>query len=191
MLVTAGPGSACTCQLPGLVSHEMWQVLHAQIARIVCSSPFSTSADWRNFGGERFGCEAVAQRCLLSSLSAGPPAQWLRTMHGMHGARTHGNLSHEPIAFHPGTCPSCSETAVVASGASARYPTPSGLMPCAEATLLFYDEVHVSQHLVQPVPTCHMRLCLHIMRLASVCCGAALYCAASRHWRSCKRHPPA
>jgi len=36
-----------------------------------------------------------------------------------------------------------SETAVVTSGAFARYPTPSGLMPCAEATLLYYDEVHV------------------------------------------------
>ncbi|PRW61608.1 SCP super family [Chlorella sorokiniana] len=35
-----------------------------------------------------------------------------------------------------------SETAVVTSGALARYPTPSGLMPCAEATLLFYDEVN-------------------------------------------------
>lgn len=146
-------------------------------------------------GGTLAASASGARQWLRGAFSAAsllaPPAQWLRTVHGMHGARTHGNLPHQPIAFHPGTCPSCSETAVVASGASARYPTLSGLMPCAEATLLFYDEVHVRKHLLQPVPTCHMCLCLHIMRLASVCCGAALYCAASRHWRSCKRHPPA
>lgn len=34
VLVTAGRGSACACQLPSLVSHQMSQVLHARIARM-------------------------------------------------------------------------------------------------------------------------------------------------------------
>lgn len=33
---------------------------------------------------------------------------------------------------------------MVSSGFYARYPSPEGLMPCAEATLLYYAEVHVS-----------------------------------------------
>lgn len=90
---------------------------------------------------------------------------WHRAAHAIYVAATAAAqcsgslLTAQPVCHARRCTPVLSETAVVSSGSYARYPTPEGLMPCAEATVLFNDEVNVRLCVCmccRPAPKVHL-----------------------------------
>lgn len=130
--------AACCCTMP-------WHYTHSVIWAFYFRGAASTAAPCCLQTGGTLAASASGVRPSDTRARAHPACVLQACTLPAHPAAS--NPSH--LSALP--CP-LSETAVVTSGTLARYPTPSGLMPCAEATLLYYDEVNVR-------PVCRVAAC--------------------------------